>query len=462
MGARPGRDAAGAGDERPARPHPRRDRRPAQDRPRRRRSPRCSAPRSSASPARALVALGLHHDARLPPQHLPGRHRHAGPGAAQEVRGQARARRQLHVVHRRGAARDHGAARLPHRRRDGRAGRPARRARGDRPLEGEAASTSRQILHKPEVPADGRHPLRRRRRITASSGRSTTSSSSWRGRRSSTATPVEIALPIRNINRTVGTMLSAEISRQLGRARACRRTRSASTSPARPGRASAPSCANGIAVHLEGDANDYFGKGLSGGRIVVVPAGDARPSCPRRTSSSATSSLYGATGGEVFLRGMAGERFCVRNSGATAVVEGVGDHGCEYMTGGVVVVLGKTGPQLRRRHERRHRLRARRGRRLRGALQHGHGRARAARRRATSSSLNELIHRHYQLHPERRRLARPVGLEGLRRAVRQGHADRVPADPRQAASRFGLGEAREYLRTSPQRRETRRRCCRPR
>ena len=74
-------------------------------------------------------------------------------------------------------------------------------------------------------------------------------------------------------------------------------------------------------------------------------------------------SLYGATGGEVFLRGMAGERFCVRNSGATAVVEGVGDHGCEYMTGGLVVVLGKTGPQLRRRHERRRRLRARRGRR---------------------------------------------------------------------------------------------------
>jgi glutamate synthase domain-containing protein 3 len=100
--------------------------------------------------------------------------------------------------------------------------------------------------------------------------------------------------------------------------------------------------ANGIAVTLEGDANDYFGKGLSGGRIVVYP--------PRNASFVAEEniivgnvSLYGATGGEVFLRGQAGERFCVRNSGVIAVVEGVGDHGCEYMTRGLVVVLGKTG-----------------------------------------------------------------------------------------------------------------------
>src|SRR5213078_4741316 len=100
--------------------------------------------------------------------------------------------------------------------------------------------------------------------------------------------------------------------------------------------------ANGIAVTLEGDANDYFGKGLSGGRIVVYP--------PKNASFVAEEniivgnvSLYGATGGEVFLRGQAGERFCVRNSGATAVVEGVGDHGCEYMTKGLVVILGRAG-----------------------------------------------------------------------------------------------------------------------
>ena len=98
----------------------------------------------------------------------------------------------------------------------------------------------------------------------------------------------------------------------------------------------------GITLRLEGDANDYIGKGLSGGTLVVRPTATRRSS-PRRTSSPATSILYGATGGEAFLRGVVGERFCVRNSGATAVVEGVGDHGCEYMTGGRVVVLGPTG-----------------------------------------------------------------------------------------------------------------------
>ena len=98
----------------------------------------------------------------------------------------------------------------------------------------------------------------------------------------------------------------------------------------------------GITMTLEGDANDYVGKGLSGGRIVVYP--------PKRSTFAAEENiivgnvaLYGATSGEAFFRGVAGERFAVRNSGATAVVEGVGDHGCEYMTGGRVVVLGKTG-----------------------------------------------------------------------------------------------------------------------
>src|SRR5262249_54417934 len=92
----------------------------------------------------------------------------------------------------------------------------------------------------------------------------------------------------------------------------------------------------------EGDANDYFAKGLSGGRIVVVPPATAT-FVPEDNIIVGNVSLYGATGGEVFLRGQAGERFCVRNSGVTAVVEGVGDHGCEYMTKGVVVVLGRTG-----------------------------------------------------------------------------------------------------------------------
>jgi glutamate synthase (NADPH/NADH) large chain len=98
----------------------------------------------------------------------------------------------------------------------------------------------------------------------------------------------------------------------------------------------------GITMRLEGDANDYFGKGLSGGRLIVHPDRDA--TFPAEDNVIAGNvALYGATAGEAYLRGQVGERFCVRNSGATAVVEGVGDHGCEYMTGGRVVVLGPTG-----------------------------------------------------------------------------------------------------------------------
>ncbi len=170
VGARAGRDAAGAGDERPARAHPRRDRRPAQDRTRR--GDRGSARRRGVRlRARRAGRLGLHHDARVPSQHLPGRNRDAGSRAAQEVRGQARARGQLHDVHRRGVARIHGAARLPHRRRDGRARRMPGDQRCDRALEG-AQRRSEQILHKPDAAAD--EPLHASsRRITDSTRRST-------------------------------------------------------------------------------------------------------------------------------------------------------------------------------------------------------------------------------------------------------------------------------------------------
>jgi glutamate synthase (ferredoxin) len=153
--------------------------------------------------------------------------------------------------------------------------------------------------------------------------------------------PVEITMPIRNINRTACTMLSAEVSRKWGEAGLPPETIRLNFS----GSAGQSFCAfgaRGLAVHLEGDANDYFAKGLSGGQIVVVPPA-AATFVPEDNIIVGNVSLYGATGGEVFLRGMAGERFCVRNSGATAVVEGVGDHGCEYMTKGLVVVLGKTG-----------------------------------------------------------------------------------------------------------------------
>src|SRR5579875_250906 len=154
-------------------------------------------------------------------------------------------------------------------------------------------------------------------------------------------TPVSLNLPIRNVHRSVGAMLSGEIARRYG-------------SEGLPddtihirfhgsaGQSFGAFLTRGITLELEGEANDYVGKGLSGGRLVIYP--------PRESEFVAEENilignvcLYGATSGEAFFNGMAGERFAVRNSGATAVVEGVGDHGCEYMTKGLVVVLGKTG-----------------------------------------------------------------------------------------------------------------------
>jgi glutamate synthase domain-containing protein 2/glutamate synthase domain-containing protein 1/glutamate synthase domain-containing protein 3 len=154
-------------------------------------------------------------------------------------------------------------------------------------------------------------------------------------------TPVEVSLPIRNVNRTVGTMLSAEVSRRYGGAGLPAETIRLRFNGS-AGQSFGAFLAPGVAITLEGDANDYCGKGLSGGRIVVFPPRGST-FVPEDNIIVGNVSLYGATGGEIFCRGMAGERFAVRNSGVTAVVEGVGDHGCEYMTKGLVLVLGKTG-----------------------------------------------------------------------------------------------------------------------
>jgi len=153
--------------------------------------------------------------------------------------------------------------------------------------------------------------------------------------------PVAFEMPITNRNRTVCTMLSAEISRRWGADGLPPDTiRIKFTGSA--GQSFCAWLAPGVAVEVEGDANDYFAKGLSGGRVIVYPPKRAT-FVPEENIIVGNVSLYGATGGEVFLRGQAGERFCVRNSGVTAVVEGVGDHGCEYMTKGLVLVLGGTG-----------------------------------------------------------------------------------------------------------------------
>lgn len=154
-------------------------------------------------------------------------------------------------------------------------------------------------------------------------------------------TPVNIHLPIRNVDRAVGAMLSGEIARQRGSAGLPDDTiRVLFTGSA--GQSFGAFLARGVNLALEGDANDYVGKGLSGGKLIVYPP-ELSASPREEWTVVGNVALYGAIAGQAFFRGRAGERFAVRNSGATAVVEGVGDHGCEYMTNGVIVVLGKTG-----------------------------------------------------------------------------------------------------------------------
>ncbi|CAL9393426.1 Glutamate synthase [NADPH] large chain [Streptomyces sp. enrichment culture] len=155
------------------------------------------------------------------------------------------------------------------------------------------------------------------------------------------ARPVRAQVPIRNINRTVGTMLGHEVTKKFGGAGLPDDTIDI-TFTGSAGQSFGAFLPRGITLRLEGDANDYVGKGLSGGRVVVRP--DRSASHLAEYSTIAGNTLaYGATGGEMFLRGSVGERFCVRNSGALVVSEGVGDHGCEYMTGGTAVILGRTG-----------------------------------------------------------------------------------------------------------------------
>ncbi|MEX2293971.1 MAG: glutamate synthase large subunit [Acidimicrobiales bacterium] len=154
---------------------------------------------------------------------------------------------------------------------------------------------------------------------------------------------VEIDLAIRNVNRTVGTLLGHELTKRYrGEGLPDDTIHIRFTGSA--GQSFGAFVPKGITLSLEGDANDYVGKGLSGGRLIVRPPSNAHPSfVPEENVIAGNVMLYGATSGEVFVRGIVGERFCVRNSGATAVAEGVGDHACEYMTGGRAVVLGSTG-----------------------------------------------------------------------------------------------------------------------
>jgi glutamate synthase domain-containing protein 3 len=152
---------------------------------------------------------------------------------------------------------------------------------------------------------------------------------------------VRAEFAIKNTNRTVGTMLSGEVAKKYGYAGLPDDTIHLKLAGS-AGQSFGAFLSHGITLELEGEANDYVGKGLSGGRIVVYPPADAGYKAEGNIIAGNVIA-YGGISGEIYLRGVVGERFCVRNSGVNAVVEGVGDHGCEYMTGGRVVILGPTG-----------------------------------------------------------------------------------------------------------------------
>ncbi len=153
--------------------------------------------------------------------------------------------------------------------------------------------------------------------------------------------PVTVSMPIRNTDRAVGTMLSYEVSKRFGE-EGLPEDSIQCTFRGSAGQSFGAFLARGITFRLEGDANDYFGKGLSGGRLIAVPPAGST-FAPEENIIIGNTVLYGATSGEAYIRGIAGERFAVRNSGAIAVVEGTGDHCAEYMTGGRIIVLGGVG-----------------------------------------------------------------------------------------------------------------------
>ena len=196
-----------------------------------------------------------------------------------------------------------------------------------------------RIFHKPDAPAEATHWTERQRhpiddvldRQLIELARAAIE----------TKQPVKIEVPIRNVDRSAGAMLSGEVVKR-HKHKGLREDTISVTLRGTAGQSFGAFLARGVSFELIGDGNDYVGKGLSGGRIVIRPPDEARITAEDSIIVGNTV-LYGAIEGECYFRGVAGERFAVRNSGAAAVVEGVGDHGCEYMTGGVVVVLGQTG-----------------------------------------------------------------------------------------------------------------------
>jgi glutamate synthase (ferredoxin) len=198
-----------------------------------------------------------------------------------------------------------------------------------------------RILFKPTVPKDVKRTSRIRQEHGLEEALDATTLIPLCRPALENRTPVTATLPIRNGNRVVGTMLGSEVTKRWG-AEGLPEDTIRLRFQGSAGQSFGAFIPRGLSLLLEGDANDYIGKGLSGGKIVVVPPAGST-FVPEENIIIGNVAFYGATSGEAYIRGVAGERFCVRNSGVQAVVEAIGDHGCEYMTGGRVVVLGPTG-----------------------------------------------------------------------------------------------------------------------
>ncbi len=255
-------------------------------------------------------------------------------------------------------------------------------------------------------------------------------------------TPVSISLPIRNVNRTVGTMLGYEVTKRYGAEGLPDDTiRLSFTGSA--GQSFGAFVPRGITLTLEGDSNDYIGKGLSGGKLIVYPPKNAR-FVAEDNILIGNVALYGATSGEAYFRGVAGERFAVRNSGALAVVEGVGDHGCEYMTGGRVVVLGRTGRNFAAGMSGGIAYVLDPNDDVPAALQHGDGGSRVARRSGGRAARAKPDRAARAVHGQRARIARARELRGAAVAVREGDAARLQARAAGAGARR-RGGARSHV-----------------
>ena len=251
----------------------------------------------------------------------------------------ARARHQLFLLRRRGSARDDGRARLPPLRRDDRADADARPAQAHRALEGQGArflEAVHQAVGRQATPIF--HCEAQDHKIKDILDRKLIAESQAALDRGA---PVRLQTVIHNTDRAAGAMLSGEVAKRYGHAGLPDGTihvRLTGTA----GQSFGAWLARGVTFELDGEGNDYVGKGLSGGRIVIRPPANSGI-VPEESIIVGNTVMYGAIAGECYFRGVAGERFAVRNSGAIAVIEGAGDHCCEYMTGGVVVVLGVTG-----------------------------------------------------------------------------------------------------------------------